>query len=371
MDLASAVAIPRGDLGSRLMQISHEVVSLKTRYPFVIARGGYAAHENVVIRIVDKDGIEGLGEAAPNRYYGESPATVAAAIEQLTPVLARSDAWSLEAIDESLTRTLRGNNAAKSAISAALHDIVGKRLAVPVHRLWGLDASDAGESSYTIGIADNDGLRQRIADAAQYPILKVKLGTDRDMEIVRVVREAAPDKRLRVDANAAWTPSHAVMMIDFLADQGVEFVEQPVAQHDIEGLRFVRSRSKLPIFADESCLVSTDVPRLAGAVDGVNLKLAKCGSLREAIRIIHVARSFGMSVMAGCMIESSLGISAIAQLAPLLDHADFDGAALLAEDPFTGATIAGGMIRLTDAPGLGVMRSQDVVGERLASGGAR
>lgn len=353
------------------MNISHEVISLKTRYPFVIARGGYAAHENVIVRIVDKDGIEGLGEAAPNRYYGESPATVGAAIEQLAPVLGRSDAWSLEAIDESLNRTLRGNNAAKSAISAALHDIVGKRLGVPVHRLWGLDPSDAGQSSYTIGIADNDGLRQRVADAAQYPILKVKLGTDRDTEIVRVVREAAPEKRLRVDANAAWTASHAVKMIDFLADQGVEFVEQPVPQHDIEGLRFVRSRSKLPIIADESCLVATDVPRLAGAVDGVNLKLAKCGSLREAIRIIHVARSHGMSVMAGCMIESSLGISAVAQLAPLLDHADFDGAALLAEDPFTGATIRGGKIQLTDRPGLGVSPTEHARGERLASGGAR
>jgi L-Ala-D/L-Glu epimerase len=351
------------------MKISHEVVRLKTRYPFVIARGGYAAHENVIVRIVDDDGIEGLGEAAPNRYYGESIATVAAALDEFAPVLGSADAWSLEAIEASLNRTLRGNGSAKSAVSAALYDIVGKRVGVPVHKLWGLDAADAGESSFTIGIADNDGLRQRVADAAQYPILKIKLGTDRDMEIVRIVRDAAPSKRLRVDANAAWTASHAVKMIDFLADNDVEFVEQPVAQHDIEGLRFVRSRSRLPIIADESCLVSTDVPRLAGAVDGVNLKLAKCGSLREALKIVHVARSFGMTVMAGCMIESSLGISSIAQLAPLLDHADFDGAALLAEDPFTGATIYGGKIQLSDGPGLGV--EPVVTRESQASGGSR
>jgi L-alanine-DL-glutamate epimerase-like enolase superfamily enzyme len=351
------------------MKISHEVIRLKTRYPFVIARGGYAAHENVVVRIVDKDGIEGLGEAAPNRYYGESIATVAAALDQFAPVLGSADSWSLEAIEVSLNRTLRGNNSAKSAISAALHDIIGKRVGVPVHRLWGLDASDAGESSFTIGIADNDGLRQRVADASEYPILKVKLGTDRDTEIVRIVRDAAPDKRLRVDANAAWAPAHAVRMIDFLADQGVELVEQPCAQHDIDGLRFVRSKSKLPIIADESCLVATDVPRLAGAVDGVNLKLAKCGSLREAMRIVHVARAFGMSVMAGCMIESSLGISAVAQLAPLLDHADFDGAALLSNDPFSGATIARGKIVLGEGPGLGV-RATDT-GEAAASGGVR
>ena len=336
----------------------------------MIARGGYAAHENVVVRIVDADGIEGFGEAAPNRFYGESVATVVAALEQFAPVLGSADSWSLDAIEASLNRTLRGNGSAKSAVSAALHDIMGKRVGVPIHKLWGLDAADAGESSFTIGIADNDGLIQRVADAEQYPILKVKLGTDRDMEIVRVVREAAPSKRLRVDANAAWTASHALKMIDFLADQDVEFVEQPVAQHDIEGLRFVRSRSKLPIIADESCLVSSDVPRLAGAVDGVNLKLAKCGSLREAIRIVHVARAFGMTVMAGCMIESSLGISAIAQLAPLLDHADLDGAALLAEDPFTGATIERGKIRLSDSPGLGVRPSSDAAAAK-ASGGAR
>ncbi|MGI9044014.1 MAG: dipeptide epimerase [Gemmatimonadaceae bacterium] len=354
MDVEGHLAIETDHFEGRLMRLSHEVVNLRTRYPFVIARGGYAAHENVIVRITDGDGIEGLGEAAPNRYYGESVASVVGALEKFAPVLGSADSWSLEAIDASLGTALRGNNAARAAISSALHDIVGKRLGVPVHRLWGLDPADCGESSFTIGIADNDGLRQRVEDAAQYPILKVKLGTDRDMEIVRVVRDAAPDKRLRVDANAAWSASHAVRMIDFLADHDVEFVEQPVAQHDIDGFRHIRSRSKLPIIADESCLVSTDVPRLAGAVDGINLKLAKCGSLREAIRIVNTARAFGMSVMAGCMIESSLGISAIAQLAPLLDHADFDGAALLAEDPFEGATIAGGRISLTDAPGLGV-----------------
>jgi L-alanine-DL-glutamate epimerase-like enolase superfamily enzyme len=371
MDVPRHFAVQtRRVLSERRVRISHEVVDLKTRYPFVIARGGYAAHQNVVVRIVDEDGIEGLGEAAPNRYYGESVATVISALEQFAPVLGAADAWSLEATDEALNRVLRGNNAAKSAISSALHDIVGKRLGVPVYRLWGLDAADAGESSFTIGIADNDGLRQRVADAAQYPILKVKLGTDRDMEIVRIVRDAAPDKRLRVDANAAWTASHAVRMIDFLADNGVEYVEQPVAQHDIEGFRFVRARSKLPIYADESCLVATDIPKLAGAVDGINLKLAKCGSLREAIRIVHTARAFGMYVMAGCMIESSLGISAIAQLAPLLDHADFDGAALLSNDPFDGVRIDGGRITLTDRPGIGAVPVASVK-VKMASGGSR
>jgi L-alanine-DL-glutamate epimerase-like enolase superfamily enzyme len=185
-------------------------------------------------------------------------------------------------------------------------------------------------------------------------VLKVKLGGARDEWVMRIVRDAAPEKVIRVDANAAWTPMHAVRMCALLADHGVEFVEQPVAAADLDGLRFVRERSPLPIIADESCLVATDVARLAGTVDGVNLKLAKCGGLREAHRIIATARAHGMLVMAGCMIETSLGITAAAHLAPLLDFADLDGAALLAEDPSVGATIEGGVIRLPDGPGLGV-----------------
>jgi L-alanine-DL-glutamate epimerase-like enolase superfamily enzyme len=336
------------------MKLSHQTIELNPTHPFVIARGGYAHHRNVIIRLSDEDGMEGFGEAAPNRYYGESVATVIAALGQFKPLLERADPLSVESIERQLNRTLRGNASAKSAVSSALHDLVGKRLRLPVYRIWGLDAATAPQSSFTIAIAENHELEQRVREAREYPILKIKLGTDRDMEIVRIVRKAAPDKRLRVDANAAWTAKHAVHMSDFLVDQGVEMIEQPVAANDIEGLRFVRKRSKLPVFADESCLVATDIAKLAGAVDGINIKLAKCGSLREAMRMVHTARALDMQVMAGCMIESSLGISAIAQISPLLDAADFDGAALLASDPFRGTSIAGGSIQLSDAPGLGV-----------------
>ena len=336
------------------MKLSHQTIELKPTHPFVIARGGYAHHRNVIVRIVDDEGVEGFGEAAPNRYYGESVATVIAALAQFKPLLERADPMSLESIEGQLNRALRGNASAKSAVSAALHDLLGKRLGLPVHRIWGLDPATAPQSSFTIAIAENHELEQRVREAREYPILKIKLGTDRDTEIVRIIRNAAPDKRLRVDANAAWTAKHAVRMSDFLAEQGVEMLEQPVAANDIEGLRFVRKRSRLPVFADESCLVATDIPKLGGAVDGINIKLAKCGSLREALRMVHTARALDMQVMAGCMIETSLGISAIAQIAPLLDAADFDGAALLATDPFRGTSIDGGSIKLSDAPGLGV-----------------
>jgi L-alanine-DL-glutamate epimerase-like enolase superfamily enzyme len=336
------------------MKLSHQTIELKPTHPFVIARGGYAHHRNVIVRLSDDEGLEGFGEAAPNRYYGESVATVIAALGQFKPIIERADPMALESIEAHLDRVLRGNASAKSAVSSALHDLVGKRLGLPVFRIWGLDASAAPQSSFTIAIAESHELERRVSEARGYPILKIKLGTDRDMEIVRIVRNAAPEKRLRVDANAAWTAKHAVRMSDFLADQGIEMLEQPVAANDIEGLRFVRKRSKLPIFADESCLVAGDIPKLAGAVDGINIKLAKCGSLREALRMVHTARSLDMQVMAGCMIETSLGISAIAQVSPLLDFADFDGAALLSSDPFRGTSIEGGAIRLSDGPGLGV-----------------
>jgi L-alanine-DL-glutamate epimerase-like enolase superfamily enzyme len=256
-----------------------------------------------------------------------------------------------------LNRALRFNGSVKSAISAALHDLAGKKLGIPVHKMWGLDPARAPFSSFTIAIAASDAeLRERIAQAAAYPVLKIKLGTDRDEQIIRTVRDAAPDKILRVDANAAWNPKSALRMIEILRELAVEYVEQPLPPHDVDGLRFVRERSPLPVIADESCVVAADIPRLVGVVDGINIKLSKCGSLREALRMIATARAHNMMVMAGCMIETSLGITAAAHFAPLLDFADFDGAALLADDPYVGATIAGGRIQIPSGPGLGVVR---------------
>lgn len=339
------------------MKLTHEVVTVHTKRAFTIARGGASTWRVVVVHVTDADGATGMGEAAPSRYYGESADTVPAALAQFAPILERADPWSLETIEAELNRALRWNAAAKTAVSAALHDLAGKRLGVPLFRLWGLDPARAPRSSFTIGLGTEAELREKVREASAYPILKVKLGTDRDEEIVRVVREEAPHAVLRVDANAAWTAKHALRMITRLVDYGVEFVEQPLPPHDVEGLRFVRDRSPVPIIADESCLVAADIPRLDGAVDGINIKLAKCGGLREAIRMAAVARAHGMLVMMGCMIETSLGITAAAHVSPLLDYADLDGAALLADDPFRGASIAGGTIAIPTEPGLGVVRT--------------
>lgn len=339
------------------MHLHAEILTVHTTHPFIIARGGSSEYRVVWVRLRDHDGAEGWGEAAPSRFYGETADSVMVAVAKFAPVMERASAWSIEAIERELEKTVRWNAAARCAISAALHDLMAKRLGVPLWKLWGLDAHAAPRSTFTIGIApDAETLRARVRDAASYPILKVKLGSNWDREVLRIVREEAPHAMLRVDANAAWTPKHALAMLQPLTDAGVDMLEQPVAAHDLDGLRFVRERSPIPVIADESCLVASDIPKLAGAVDGVNIKLAKCGSLREAMRMIAVARAHSMRVMCGCMIETTLGIAAAAHFSPLLDDADLDGAALLSDDPFIGPSIPNGQVTLTDAPGLGVQR---------------
>jgi L-alanine-DL-glutamate epimerase-like enolase superfamily enzyme len=339
------------------MRVSHEILTLRTRHPFTIARGGSSEFRVVWVRITDSDGMEGWGEASPSKFYGETAETVVASLPRLSAALDGIDTWALEDAEHAMDAALAGNGAAKSAVSCALHDLAAKRLGVPLWKLWGLTPGKAPRSSFTIGIGSAADVQRKVAEASEYPILKVKLGSDHDEEILHVIRDSAPEKTLRVDANAAWTPKHAMRMMDVLVRHRVEFVEQPVPAHDLDGLRFVRERAPLPIIADESCVTSADIPRLVGAVDGINIKLAKCGGLREALRMIAVARAHGMRVMCGCMIETSLGITAAAHLASLLDYADLDGAALVSNDPFVGASIAGGRITLRDAPGLGVAKA--------------
>lgn len=339
------------------MHLHAEILNVTTRHPFIIARGGQSSYRTVFVRVVDRDGAEGWGEAAPSRYYGETADSALLAVQQFAPLLANADAWSMDAIERELEKTLRGNAAARCAVSAALHDLAARRLAVPLWKYWGLDRTAAPRSSFTIGIAPDEAtLRARVREAAHYPILKIKLGSSWDREVLRIVREEAPKAQLRVDANAAWTAKQALGMLDALHAVGVDMLEQPLPPQDLAGLRFVRERAAIAVVADESCLVASDIPRLAGVVDGVNIKLAKCGSLREALRMIAVARAHDMRVMCGCMIETTLGIAAAAHFSPLLDDADLDGAALLADDPFDGPGIPNGQVTLGDAPGLGVTR---------------
>jgi L-alanine-DL-glutamate epimerase-like enolase superfamily enzyme len=331
-----------------------EILDLRTKHPFIIARGGQSDYRTAWVRLADNEGHEGWGEAAPSRFYGETVESVATALNFYGSALP-TDMFNLEDAERRWETMLRGNAAARAALSAALHDLVGKRLGIPVYRLWGLDPCLAPKSTFTIGLDEPDRIKAKVREAEEFPILKVKLGTDRDLEILRAIREST-DKEIRVDANCGWTVKGAIKMLPVLDEFGVTVLEQPLPPEDLDGLGVITAQADIPVIADESCLTVADIPPLVGKVDGINIKLAKCGGLREALRMIAVARAHGMMVMVGCMIESSLGITAAAHFTPLVDIVDLDGAALLANDPFVGANIDGGQVKLPSAPGLGVRR---------------
>ncbi len=336
------------------LRMEAEYLELHTRHPFLIARGGQREHRTIWVRLRDADGREGWGEAAATMFYGETPESVLSALNHYASALP-ADPFDLEESERRWEQMLRGNPAARAALSTALHDLVGKRLGVPLYRLWGLDPARAPRSTFTIGLDTPERMRAKVVEAAPYPILKVKLGTDRDVEILRTIREAT-DKELRVDANCGWTVKRAIGMLPVLREYGVTVLEQPLPPEQLDGLGEITRRADIPVIADESCRTVADIPPLVGKVDGINIKLAKCGGLREALRMVAVARAHGLLVMVGCMIESSIGITAAAHLTPLVDLVDLDGAALLADDPFVGAGIEGGRVSLPDGPGLGVGR---------------
>ena len=223
--------------------------------------------------------------------------------------------------------------------------------------MWGLDTARAPRSSFTIAIDEPAVMAERAREAASFPILKIKIGTEHDEAMLRAVRDAAPHAELKVDANTAWTVDETLAKLPMLEELGVALLEQPLDPDDVDGFARVRGRSRIPVYADESCRVLDDVHRLAGKVDGVNIKLAKCGSLLEARRMVDAARDYGMGVMLGCMLETTVGIAAGVQLAPLMDHLDLDGALLLANDPYDGPGIErDGTVRFNHEPGLGVRR---------------
>ena len=330
------------------MKIASKITRLQLRHPFKISRRSTDPYREVIS--VEIDG--GIGEASPAKYYGETVETV----EKTLKIISSEIDDDLDQIQEVMTKielTLKRNYAAKSAIDMALHDRLGKKLGVPLYKLWGLNPKKTPYTSFTIGLDEPNVMIEKTCQAENYPILKVKLGTSEDVEIIRTLRNVT-DKPIYVDANTAWSPNEAIQKIHQLNDLGVELIEQPTNPDDIVGLRFVRENSKLPIIADESVKRASDIPKLLGAVDGINIKLVKCGGLLEALRMIHVARAHGLLVMLGCMIESSIGITAAAHLSPLVDYADLDGNLLIDNDPYNGVTLDQGKLILPDFPGIGI-----------------
>lgn len=334
------------------MRLSLKRYDLKLKHTFTIARGARDVQPVVIVEL-EHEGIVGYGEAAPSARYGESVDSVASFLSKIE--WARfADPYQIEAILSYVDGLVVGHTSAKAAIDIALHDLVGRKLRIPLYQYWGLDKQKTPLTSFTIGIDTPQGIEQKVLEAEAYPILKIKLGGDNDEEIIRTIRNVTK-KTLRVDANEGWKiKEQAVEKIKWLEQEGVEFVEQPMPAADLAGTAWIRKRVNLPLIADENSLRLHDVPTLQGVFDGINIKLMKCTGLREAMRMIHTARACKLKIMVGCMIESSVAISAAAQLSPLIDYADLDGNVLITNDPFDGVRSLDGTIRLLDRPGIGV-----------------
>jgi len=333
------------------MEVRARALTLPLAETFAIARSSREYTEVVEVEL-EHDGLVGVGEGAPVDYWGETPDGLVAFLEEEGPGLVGGDPWALEAIAARfLARP--GEQAGKCALDGALHDWIGKRLGLPVWRLLGLDRSSA-PTSYTIGIDTIEGTADRARRARGYSRLKLKVGGPDDLDRLRSVREVSAVP-VRVDGNEGWTLETARELMPELIELGVELVEQPFPAADRDSFLALRElRPRLPVVVDEGCRDLADVAGVASYADAINVKLAKSGGLREAIRMVHAARALGLGVMLGCMLESQLAISQAAQVASLVDWVDLDGHLLLERSPWEGRTLEDGRVLPSHEPGLGV-----------------
>jgi L-Ala-D/L-Glu epimerase len=345
------------------MQISIQTFTVHKRFALTISRGTTAQTSNVWVT-VEQDGIEGWGEASPFSIGEERQTTeaIVAALQQITPVLEALGPLDRQQI-EPLLLEHQLPSSARAALDVAFHDWMGKRAGLPLWQIWGLNRYKIVPTSVTIGINSPEGARQRSRDwfqTTKVRVLKVKLGNpagiEADKAMLMAVREEAPDIEMSIDANGGWSLEDAVKMCNWLAQLGIKYVEQPLPKGQEENLFKLKESSPLPIFVDESCFTSRDIPPLANCVDGVNIKLMKTGGLTEAIRTIHTAKAFGLKVMFGCYSDSALANTALSHLSPLADYLDLDSHLNLIDDPFIGASLQDGCLMPNNLPGLGVQR---------------
>ena len=333
--------------------VKAEVMRLQLRHTWTTVMSSSTTRDTLLVRYT-RDGVTGIGEGAPIKRYEETAQAAQAALAEVRSLLVEGDPWQHRELMGRVWGQLKGQWALKAALDAAIMDWIGKRLGVPLYRYLGLDPHKLPVTTLSIGIDTPEITRQKVREAADFPVLKVKVGLASDEATIAAVRSVT-NKPLRVDANEGWqSKEEALRKIKWLQTQGVEFIEQPLPAAMHEETRWLREQVDMPIFADEACLHLGDLPRLAQAYDGVNIKLDKCGGIWEALRMIHAARALGMKVMLGCMISSTLAIAAAAHLAPLVDYIDLDGFLLIANDPFTGLSVEHGKLRLSAEPGLGV-----------------
>ncbi len=335
------------------VQITARTVTLALAETFTIARGS-SDSEDVVIVELTHDGITGIGEGSPVDYWGESADSMAAFVLEHGAAAIGDDPYDLEGIGTRL-EAFEGNTGAKMALDGALHDWIGKRAGLPVWRLLGVTMATMPQTSYTIGIDSVEGTADKTRRAQRYGVLKVKVGGADDLARLEVIREHS-QATLRIDGNEGWTLETARELMPALIELGVEFVEQPFPAEDLESFRGLRElKERIPVVIDEGCKNLASVAPIATYADGINIKISKCGGIREAVRMTHAARALGIGVMLGCMIESELGIGQALQLAPLVDWVDLDGHLLIKDGPFRGLGFEDGRVVLSDAPGIGVV----------------
>jgi len=336
-------------------EVQTEIIRLKLRHTWTTTMSSSDFRDTLFVHF-SHGSVTGVGEGAPIIRYHENAEGARQTVEAIRSLLASVQPWQFEKVMADLFSKIDGQFAAKAAIDLALMDWVGKKLDVPLYRYFGLNPEDAPLTTFSIGMDTPEVTRQKVHEAEEFPILKIKVGLKTDEETISAVRSVTK-KPLRVDANEGWTDKEeAVRKINWLESQGVEFVEQPMPAAMLEETRWVRERVHLPLIADEACLNAAAVPKLANSYDGVNVKLDKCGGIQAAMRTIQVAKSLGMKTMLGCMVSSSVSVTAAAHLSPLVDYADLDGNLLVANDPYSGVLVRQGRLILPDAPGLGVKR---------------
>lgn len=333
------------------MHLSLRPYPLELRHRFTIASGSRTITPAVLVEL-QHEGHTGYGEASLPPYLGETPETVADFCSK-TDFTRYDDPFRLETILADIDATAPGNHAAKAALDIALHDLVGKLVGRPWYDLWGFDPAKAPVTTFTIGMDTPDIVRRKVLEAAEYKILKIKLGGANDRQLIEIIREMT-DKPICVDANQGWTDRHAALdFIHWLAERDTLFVEQPMPKTAVDDNAWLTERSPLPTVGDEAVQRLPDVVRAVGVYHGINIKLMKCTGMREAHRMVTLARALGLKILLGCMTETSCAISAAAHLSPMADWADLDGALLIRNDCFDGAKIIDGKITLNDRPGIG------------------
>jgi L-alanine-DL-glutamate epimerase-like enolase superfamily enzyme len=341
----------KANIGGVMLEVKTKRLLLQ--HTWTISRNSSDYKDNVFVKI-EHDGVTGYGEAAPNVRYGENSEKTTKRINGVKELIADYDLWQFAELKERIFASITDQNCARCALDIALMDWVGKKLNVPLYKFWGVDKNKAPVTSFSIGIDTPEVIKQKVREAEPYSVLKIKVGRDSDAEIMDAVRSVT-DKPVRVDANEGWkTKEVALEKIKWLQSMGVEFVEQPMPSDMIKETRWLRDRVDIPIVADEAVKTASDIPKLSEAYDGINIKLMKAGGVQEALRMIHLAKAFNMKIMLGCMIESSVAISAAAHLSPMVDWADLDGNLLISNDPFSGISVKSGKLVLNDRPGLGV-----------------